>query len=372
MQTITDDIVIAGFRLVERVGIGSAGEVWRATDDQQVVAVKFLNTALLERSDRIDHLKRFRTEALALKHVSDLPHIPAHIHHDLKTERPYIVMEFINSTAFSDLLISSEMMYVPLPHRLHALNQVAKTLSIVHQRGIIHRDIKPSNIHGINHPYLLDFSIGIPIQHSAKADRTVGTPLYLTPDLLPPTARTDGYAFAIVVYEILFGRHPIFDYRNVPDNTDELRQQASNAILNETWCKPNQLLENDLPLNLKGADLDQLTTIFQNALMLSEDRYADVAVFMEDVLDAIYVDGNQPYIDAIPLPTDEIGRNQAIYHENFTDQLVAIHTTNTNLPDEYVETTLNTRRWIIGLSVLFAVLFILVVMLIFLPPNPPS
>jgi len=367
VQAITADTIVAGFRLLEQIGIGSAGEVWQGTDEDQLVAVKFLNASLLESPDKNKHLHRFRNEALALQHVADLAHIPTHFHHDLEVERPYIVMQYIESRAFSELMAEGEMMYVPLPQRLIALQRIAETLSVVHQRGIVHRDIKPSNIHGIDYPYLLDFSIGIPSKYADKADRRVGTPLYLVPDLLPPSARTDGYGFAVVVYEIIFGRHPIFDYRNIPDDTDALRQQASQAILNETWHRPNQLAETDLPVNLKGANLDQLTSIFQNALMLSDDRYADVLVFMNDVMEAIHVPDNVPFLDAIPLPTDDIGGQQVADVEHWTDHLVAVYSASTDIPMDENMGGFSTKHWLIGLTMLFSILFVMLILLVFLP-----
>jgi serine/threonine protein kinase len=367
VQPIKSDSIVAGFRVMDQIGIGSAGEVWLGRDGTQTVAIKFLNATLLESPNHETHLHRFQNEAQSLQKMSDLAHIPTHIHHDLEVERPYIVMEFIESPAFSDLLAQGEMLYIPLPQRLNALQRIAETLSIVHQRDIVHRDIKPGNIHGIRHPYLLDFSIGIPVEEAENVDRRVGTPLYLTPDLLPPSARTDGYGFAIVMYEIIFGRHPIFDYRNVPENTDELRQQASRAILNETWHRPNQLTEMDLPVNLKGAELDQLTTVFQNAFMLSDDRYADMQVFMNDVMEAVHVAENVPYLDAVPLPTDDVGGQQIGDVEHLTDHLVAVYSANTDLPDETSLGGFDTRQWIIGLSVLFGILFMVLMLLVFSP-----
>ena len=367
VQAITKDTIVAGFQLLEQIGIGSAGEVWQGTDGEQRVAVKFLNKSLLESSDKDKHLHRFKNEALALQHVADLAHIPSHFHHDLDVERPYIVMQYIESQAFSEMMAKGEMMYIPLPQRLIALQRIAETLSVVHQRGIVHRDIKPSNIHGIDYPYLLDFSIGIPAKYGDKADRRVGTPLYLVPDLLPPSARTDGYGFAVVVYEIIFGRHPIFDYRNIPENTDDLRKQASQSIMNETWHRPNQLTETDLPINLKGANLNQLTTVFQNALMLSDDRYSDVLVFMNEVMEAIHVPANVPYLDALPLPTDDIGGQQVADVDRLTDHLVAVYSANTDLPNDAAMGGFSTKQWLIGLTTLFAILFVMLMLLVFSP-----
>lgn len=366
MQKIVQGIDVKGFRLVEQIGIGSAGEVWQGTDGETTVAIKFLNIALLQDKKRDIHLYHFRNEALALKHVSDLVHIPTHIHHELKVERPYIVMEFIESPSFATLMARGEMMFVPLPQRLNALYQLAQTLSTVHKHGIIHRDIKPGNMHGMSHPYLLDFSIGIPIKDSESADRHVGTPLYLTPDLLPPSARTDNYAFAVVTYELLFGQHPIFDYRNVPENTADLRKQAGQAILNETWYQPKKLPASDLPLNLKGADLDHLTQIFQNAFLLTDDRYTDTLVFIDDILSIVQAQDNIPYIDNIPSPTEAVSGEQFSNIEHFTDHLVSAYTASTDLPD-LENGDINVRQWIMGLTVLFVVLFVVIILLVAVP-----
>jgi len=366
VQTIIKGQEVGDFRLIEQVGLGSAGEVWRGTDGQQNVAIKFLNTILLERADRELHLHRFRNEALALSHVSDLEHIPTHIHHDLDVERPYIVMEFIESPAYSELINRAEMLYVPLPNRLSALQHLAETLHVVHKRGIIHRDIKPGNMHGIGQPYLLDFSIGIPLKEAKSADRRVGTPLYLTPDLLPPSDRTDNYAFAIVTFELLFGRHPIFDYRNVPDDTNAMSEAAGHAILNETWHLPNRLDETSLPVNLQGADLDKLTEIFQNAFLLADDRYADITVFMDDVMSAIHVESNIAYIDELPAPVAGV-RGEAFNDvEDFTDHYGVGYVANTDIPPTE-RGDISTRQWILGLSGLFILIFVILLVLVSIP-----
>lgn len=366
MQTIIKGQEIADFRLIEQVGVGTAGEVWRGTDGQQNVAVKFLNTTLLERDDRDVHLHRFNNEANALAIVSDLAHIPTHIHHELNVERPYIVMEFIESPAYSILIGKGELLYVPLPNRLNALQRLAETLDVVHQRGIIHRDIKPGNMHGITQPYLLDFSIGIPIDEANSVDRRVGTPLYLTPDLLPPSERTDNYAFAIVTYELLFGRHPIFDYRNVPKDAEALRDTAGEAILNETWHLPNRLDETELPVNLQGADLDTLTQVFQNAFMLSDDRYADATAFINDVLKTIHIESNVAYLDLLPIPTDGVDGEAFGELEDFTNQLVEVYSASTDLPPDDTG-HINTRQWIMGLTALFILIFVILVVLVSFP-----
>jgi len=366
VETIIKGQDVAGFRLIEQIGIGSAGEVWRGTDGTKNVAVKFLNTTLLQRKDRDVHLHRFHNEAFALKHVSDLEHIPTHIHHDVSVERPYIVMEFIESSSFSDLMSRNEMLYMPLPNRLSALQRLAETLHIVHRRGIIHRDIKPGNMHGISDPYLLDFSIGIPVKEAESVERSVGTPLYLTPDLLPPSPRTDNYAFAIVTYELLFGRHPLFDYLNVPESSEALREVAGQTIIDETWHRPNQLTKTDLPVNLQGADLDTLTQVFQNAFMLSDDRYADTTAFMNDVLETIHVKSNVAYLDELPVPTGDVTVVSFGSVEQFTDHAVEAFSANTDLPEEDTG-NLNTRQWIFGLSALFVLIFVVLVVLISLP-----
>lgn len=369
MQTIIKGQDIEGFQLAEQIGIGSSGEVWSAANTQQHVAIKFLNKSLLERNDREVHLHRFRNEALALKTVSDLAHVPTYYQHNLEVERPYIIMSYISGNAVSDLIKNSEILYIPLPSRLYAINQLANTIQTIHNRGIIHRDIKPQNIHGIDTPYLLDFSVSIPISESHTIGENVGTPLYLTPNKRPPSIHTDNYAFAIMTYEILFGRHPIFDYLKVPKSVDALLQYTGHALENGTWHRPDQLNGVSLPVNLQGADLSAITTIFQNTFTFQDNRYEDLTVFVHDLIEAITDSNNLPYLNAIPTPTEEdISGISFGYVTRFTPHIVETYGKDTDLglSNKPTEPAVM-RQQLIGLAAIFVFLFLVLIILMNLP-----
>lgn len=369
MQAITLETRVAGFQLLEKVGEGSSGEVWRGSDGDRTVAVKFLNASLLERLDHSKHLERFYNEAFALAQLTDLPHVPTLVSYALDVPRPYVVMEFIESPSYAEMIGSGEMMFIPLMQRLQALRKVAGTIYTIHDRGIIHRDIKPGNIHGVEHPYILDFSIAHPASKAGTADKQIGTALYAPPDLLPPTPRTDSYSLGIVVYEVIFGKHPIFDYSNLSKTPEDMRREAGDAIMNERWHKPTTLDDKSLPVNLQGASLERLDQIFQHSMMMSEDRYADVRVLVDDVIKAIHIKENADYIGELPLPTSAIGAEYVDEVEHFTDQLVTIEETKTDIPMEDIQEELasSTRVWILGLSTLFVVLFVVLAIILSSP-----
>jgi serine/threonine kinase PknH len=199
------------YRLLELLGRGGMGEVWRAhdTDTDRVVAVKVLPTHLSADSE---FQQRFRREAHAAARLNNPHVIPIH-HYGEIDGKLYVDMRLIEGRDLQTVLDDG-----PLdPARaVRIIEQVARALHAAHKVGLIHRDIKPSNIilDADDFAYLIDFGIARAIDETrmTKSGNTIGTFAYIAPERLDTRAeedaRADIYSLACVLYECLTGQPP--------------------------------------------------------------------------------------------------------------------------------------------------------------------
>jgi serine/threonine protein kinase len=199
------------YRLIELLGRGGMGEVWRAHDTvtDRVVAIKVLPAHL---SQDEDFQRRFRREAHAAARL-DTPHVvPIHDYGEIDG-RLFVSMRLIKGRDLDTVLAEG-----PLdPARaVRIIDQVAKALHAAHEVGLLHRDIKPSNIllDGDDFAYLIDFGIARAVDETrmTKSGFMIGTFDYIAPERLgtgvEEDARADIYSLACVLYEALTGRPP--------------------------------------------------------------------------------------------------------------------------------------------------------------------
>jgi serine/threonine protein kinase len=200
------------YRLVELLGRGGMGEVWRAHDSEtdRVVAIKLL-PAFLSGDEEFKH--RFRREAHAAARLNDPHVIPIHHYGEINGQL-YVDMRLIEGRDLQTVLADG-----PLdPERaVRIVEQIARALQAAHKVGLIHRDIKPSNVllDADDFAYLIDFGIARAIDETrmTKSGNTIGTFQYMAPERLDTAAeedaRADIYSLACVLYEALTG-HPPF------------------------------------------------------------------------------------------------------------------------------------------------------------------
>lgn len=198
------------YRLVELLGRGGMGEVWRAYDSEidRVVALKMLLPHL---SQDPDYEKRFRREARAAARLDD-PHIVPIYDVGEIDGRLYVTMRLITGTDLHTLIGSGPLE----PHRaVSIIEQVASALHHAHRSGLVHRDVKPSNILlGENDfAYLIDFGIARTAEETGvtATGAAIGTWAYMAPERfntgeIHPSS--DIYALACVLYECLTGQQP--------------------------------------------------------------------------------------------------------------------------------------------------------------------
>ena len=199
------------YRLVELLGRGGMGEVWRAhdTETDRIVAIKLLPASL---SADEEFQRRFRREAHAAARLNNPHVIPIHHYGEIDGQL-YVDMRLIEGRDLETVLADG-----PLdPARaVRIIEQIARALNAAHKVGLIHRDIKPSNIllDGDDFAYLIDFGIARSVDETrmTKSGYTIGTFQYIAPERLDARveedARADIYSLACVLYEALTGQPP--------------------------------------------------------------------------------------------------------------------------------------------------------------------
>jgi len=204
--------VLGRYRIVERIGIGGMGVVYRARDERldRDVALKVLPDGTLA-SDAAR--RRFRREALALSRLSH-PNIASVHDFDTQENVDFIVMEFIPGAPLSECCARG-----PLPERDVARLglQLAEGLAAAHAQGVVHRDLKPANVRVTPDGRLkiLDFGVArllggdVDTHTGTDGVRPPGTLPYMAPEQIrgePADARADIFAAGAVLFEMATGR----------------------------------------------------------------------------------------------------------------------------------------------------------------------
>jgi serine/threonine-protein kinase len=198
------------YRLVELLGRGGMGEVWRAFDTamNRVVALKVLPANL---ADDAQYQARFRREAHAAASL-DEPHIvPIHDFGEIDG-RLYVTMRLIDGKTINELVADGPV----APQRaVLIVEQIAAALGAAHRIGLVHRDVKPSNILVTedDFAYLIDFGIARAAEATklTSTGATIGTLAYMAPERFTTDrddARADIYALTCVLHECLTGVQP--------------------------------------------------------------------------------------------------------------------------------------------------------------------
>lgn len=277
MVELQPGVRVKSYTLERQLGRGASGEVWKAYDPFKTVAIKFMNESLMSSPNAAKHRVRMEREVEAMQKLQH-PNIPVLYDYDLDFPRPFIVMRYVGGDTYDKLIANGEMLRIPLERRLDLIREIAFALTAAHENGIIHRDIKPSNLTGIENPYLLDFSISLEQEEAESTQRFVGTTLYMSPDGQADRL-DDNYSFALIAYEILFGRHAIWS------PSDQIFNQyiALDRLQRGVWHWPSKLGKNELPADLKGANLAEMDRVFAKALGPREQRYGDLRDFVRDL-----------------------------------------------------------------------------------------
>lgn len=224
---------ISHYRVLEMIGAGGMGVVYRAHDEHldRDVALKFLPPGALGDDDA---RKRFRTEALIL---AKLNHPSIATIHEFVTQdgTEFLVMEFLAGKSLAQERAGEAW---PEKQLIVLASQIAQALQEAHERGVIHRDLKPGNVmispKGL--AKVLDFGLAghcRPVSETTTIDGRVeprfiaGTEPYMAPEqLLGDTmdGRTDVYGLGALMYQLATGQRPF---------QDEISARLTDAILHK-------------------------------------------------------------------------------------------------------------------------------------------
>ncbi|HWD03007.1 MAG TPA: protein kinase [Amycolatopsis sp.] len=263
-----DQLIAERYRLLERIGTGGMGVVWRAHDDQldRVVAVK---QARLSDSVSGRTLRREARLAAGVQHPNIVTFFDVVAHGD----ELWLVMEYVPSRSLAEILADRRTLPVRTVAEIGV--QVAAALSAVHERGIVHRDVKPGNvlITADGRAKLTDFGIS----RSVRTDETLtdsphigGTPGYLAPEVAQghaPTPASDVFSLGATLFAAVEGAAP-FDVGNeyatirraaegvvpTPHQAGDLAPALAELMRPAPADRPSAAMAHDL----LAADLDRL------------------------------------------------------------------------------------------------------------------
>ncbi|MGW0613215.1 tetratricopeptide repeat protein [Streptomyces sp. NPDC002788] len=210
------------YRLLDLIGRGGMGEVWRARDESlgRHVAVKCLKPLGPNHDHTFTRVlrERFRREARV---AAALQHRGITVVHDFGEADGvlYLVMELLDGRNLSQLLEDNKQHPLPVADVVEIAEQVAAALAYCHEQSIVHRDLKPANIVRLvdGTVKICDFGIarlGHDIGFTSRLTGTgvaMGTPHYMSPEQISGTEvdqRSDLYSFGCVLYELVTGVPP--------------------------------------------------------------------------------------------------------------------------------------------------------------------
>jgi serine/threonine-protein kinase len=238
--------VLGRYRLIERIGEGGMGEVWKAHDDNldRDVAIKMLlHGTLRDATSR----ERFRREALVLSRLSH-PGVATIFDFDVRNGCEFLVMEYVGGGTLQSRLEAGPL---AVDDVLRLGIAIAEALDNAHRHGFLHRDLKPGNVAltADGNPKILDFGIALLLSGEKVAGRiteagmVLGSLPYMSPEqLLGETcdARTDIYALGVMLFEMLAGQRPFAKERpealmfaivsNAAQSVRALRPDAPEAL----------------------------------------------------------------------------------------------------------------------------------------------
>jgi len=308
--------VLGAYRLVEKLGEGGFGLVWRAEQTHPIkreVALKLLKRGM----DSRQILARFEQERRMLA-AMEHPCIATMLDAGMSPDgRPFFVMELLRGLPITNYCETHQL---PLRERITLFREVCSGVQHAHQKGVIHRDLKPSNIlvtevDGRPVPKIIDFGIakalasgGIEaMTFATQANFILGTPHYMSPEQIEDVGsvdtRSDIYALGTVLYEMLTGSPPFA----VETQQCQSRQEFWRIVQEKRPARPStrfttRALSTDVPAKEVRMDVSKLPAdldwIALRALEKEpQRRYQSAAEFAADLqcfLDGAPVSAHPP------------------------------------------------------------------------------
>lgn len=199
--------ILGRYRIVERIGAGGMGTVYRADDRvlNQPVALKFLPESMADQPSRKARFLNEARVALQITHpnvcrVHDVGEVGG---------RQFISMEFIDGDDIASLL--KRVGRPPVERALALAHQICAGLQAAHDKGVLHRDLKPANVmvDADGNARILDFGLAGVAAGISGHEVKAGTPTYMAPEQLrgdEVTVRSDVYGLGALLYELFTGK----------------------------------------------------------------------------------------------------------------------------------------------------------------------
>ncbi|MDQ2888362.1 MAG: serine/threonine protein kinase [Chloroflexota bacterium] len=300
---------IGPYRLQQRLGYGSLGEVYLVTDTRsnRQNALKLLRASATTSAQEV---RFFEGEAKTISQFNH-PHILPLLDYGETTldgaQVPYVVTPFCpDGTLVAWLRQNSNAGIVPPQDVASIVQQGAEALQYAHNYGIVHQDIKPSNFFlrsrtaGVPDLWVGDFGLGQITRDEGDANQAVrGTPTYIAPEQWAgqPVPATDQYALAVMAYQMLTGQSPF------QGNREQLKYAHNNL-----WPSPPSTANSALPHEIDG--------VLLRALAKSPgERFSSITAFANALQQALPASASAPGQGPVVLPLANNVSNDPFYND---------------------------------------------------------
>jgi serine/threonine protein kinase len=238
---------LPGFKLLEELGRGAYGVVFKAQDEmlQRQVAIKI---PLFRDAKLRDSYIAEARKAVNLEHSSIVP-----IYHVGTSEdnQPFVVQKLIDGPTLRKIL--AENKGLPVLQSVRLIREVALAADAAHTAGVVHRDLKPENllIDGKGHPWVADFGLALGEEDQTKhRGEVAGTPCYMSPEQLRGRAdwldgRSDIWSIGVMMYEMLVGKLPFegHDFETLKEQICEREPRPIHQRVSEVPAELDQIFQ---------------------------------------------------------------------------------------------------------------------------------
>jgi tRNA A-37 threonylcarbamoyl transferase component Bud32 len=200
---------VGKFKVIEKLGQGAMGEVFRALDPVlgREVAIKVVTGKLSEDERARGRFQREAQSAAQLNH----PNIITVYDFGEEQGMAYMAMELLEGQDLRELLAKGAL--ARLEDKLAIMEQILDGLAFAHAKGVFHRDLKPGNVRLLpsGQAKVMDFGLARRVEDAAETGDIRGTPYYMAPEQAQgerATARTDVFSLGAMFYEMLSGKRP--------------------------------------------------------------------------------------------------------------------------------------------------------------------
>ncbi|KAL4467266.1 hypothetical protein ABPG72_010073 [Tetrahymena utriculariae] len=210
-QGTSKEPIIEGYQIVERLGKGSFGSVYKAEKEGKTYALKMISKSYMK--DRPFLRKYIQNEIESMKSINCVNCVKLYDYFETNLAH-FFVMEYCAEGNLFNLLHSKNGQGLPESEALVYFSQILNGLKTIHEKGYMHRDLKPENIliHN-NVAKICDFGFARPLGCNELTTTVCGTAEYMPPELhqqMPYDYKADIWALGVLLYVMVFGHLPFY------------------------------------------------------------------------------------------------------------------------------------------------------------------